>query len=492
MQFNPEEKLSDFKREIAFALGGQDTNPLAFNPFTNHADFKPQLRTPVESVNFRIYKLSPKWSIYEVLDLLKSKCKADANGNYSIDFPGNYLEKGKKDPKLEELQLKNTDILFIEVRERNSTWILKTKDLPVSARRENEMMMIEEEGKEERKEERSQPKPEERISCSICTGMCPEKDAFLNFRCQHHYCIGCVQSMLLEKNQFKSCGAAGCNKEVEESEINTFLEIYIKSLDQPTKQGMDEENEDSLPLPDRVPDFNSGAQQQRGGPRGVNANNRNRGNDNSNRGGRGNSKRGGGKSNNRKGGNANAGKNKSRGQQVTSHFMNVNPLFGNLSLEDHLSLEEEDSSIRSADLSSAHLSSEGLSSARISSVSLCSDDEYPYHYNAPPNQNNSRKPKVNKRKGNPTKVSKKSTTEASKKQTSQSKEETSQSKNSATDMADESAVASSDCIICMAAKKNSIFIPCGHMACCLTCAKTCKGTCPICRKKARVNQVFNA
>ena len=36
------------------------------------------------------------------------------------------------------------------------------------------------------------------------------------------------------------------------------------------------------------------------------------------------------------------------------------------------------------------------------------------------------------------------------------------------------------CAICMIAAKEMAFIPCGHMACCRTCAPQCS-TCPICR-----------
>eukprot|EP01127_Copromyxa_protea_P001347 TRINITY_DN11364_c0_g1_i1.p1 TRINITY_DN11364_c0_g1~~TRINITY_DN11364_c0_g1_i1.p1 ORF type:complete len:1241 (-),score=218.62 TRINITY_DN11364_c0_g1_i1:63-3785(-) len=39
-----------------------------------------------------------------------------------------------------------------------------------------------------------------------------------------------------------------------------------------------------------------------------------------------------------------------------------------------------------------------------------------------------------------------------------------------------------DCIVCMAAKKDTIFYKCGHLACCYDCAQLMKGKdCPICR-----------
>lgn len=38
------------------------------------------------------------------------------------------------------------------------------------------------------------------------------------------------------------------------------------------------------------------------------------------------------------------------------------------------------------------------------------------------------------------------------------------------------------CIICCDNNINVAFIPCGHFACCLYCAKKCKNQCPICRK----------
>ncbi len=46
------------------------------------------------------------------------------------------------------------------------------------------------------------------------------------------------------------------------------------------------------------------------------------------------------------------------------------------------------------------------------------------------------------------------------------------------------------CNICFKKNINSIFIPCGHLCCCLKCAKKCKTICPICRKKVKINKVY--
>ena len=127
-----------------------DSTLQSINPFTNNLDFVPRLRTPVEPDNLRVFKLKPKISIDELLGILKAQCKADTQGNYSVDFPGDHLEKSTIS-KIDYLKLKSTDIIFIEVRERESTWILKTKDLRVGANdRSEEQMMVED--KEEKKE----------------------------------------------------------------------------------------------------------------------------------------------------------------------------------------------------------------------------------------------------------------------------------------------------------------------------------------------------
>jgi Zinc finger, C3HC4 type (RING finger) len=40
------------------------------------------------------------------------------------------------------------------------------------------------------------------------------------------------------------------------------------------------------------------------------------------------------------------------------------------------------------------------------------------------------------------------------------------------------------CTVCMTAKIDTTFVPCGHYSCCGRCAKKCEkhGACPICRK----------
>jgi hypothetical protein len=51
------------------------------------------------------------------------------------------------------------------------------------------------------------------------------------------------------------------------------------------------------------------------------------------------------------------------------------------------------------------------------------------------------------------------------------------------------------CIVCMDAMRNSVFVPCGHIACCFTCANALpKPTqCPICcTKTAQIVQTFVA
>ena len=41
-----------------------------------------------------------------------------------------------------------------------------------------------------------------------------------------------------------------------------------------------------------------------------------------------------------------------------------------------------------------------------------------------------------------------------------------------------------ECVCCMDKERDTIFLPCGHLSCCGTCAtKLPKGKCPICRKK---------
>eukprot|EP01126_Amoeba_proteus_P013794 TRINITY_DN15915_c0_g1_i1.p1 TRINITY_DN15915_c0_g1~~TRINITY_DN15915_c0_g1_i1.p1 ORF type:complete len:263 (-),score=28.00 TRINITY_DN15915_c0_g1_i1:107-895(-) len=49
-------------------------------------------------------------------------------------------------------------------------------------------------------------------------------------------------------------------------------------------------------------------------------------------------------------------------------------------------------------------------------------------------------------------------------------------------IADKETEENMDCIVCMAAKKDTIFYKCGHLACCYDCSLLMRGsTCPICR-----------
>eukprot|EP00948_MAST-09A_sp_MAST-9A-sp1_P003663 g3663.t1 len=48
---------------------------------------------------------------------------------------------------------------------------------------------------------------------------------------------------------------------------------------------------------------------------------------------------------------------------------------------------------------------------------------------------------------------------------------------------------SEECIICCDAKKDGIFIKCGHLCVCYNCGKKLR-ECPICRKKGKVQKVF--
>ena len=45
-----------------------------------------------------------------------------------------------------------------------------------------------------------------------------------------------------------------------------------------------------------------------------------------------------------------------------------------------------------------------------------------------------------------------------------------------------------NCIICFDNKINAVFVPCGHLCCCYSCAAKCKKKCPICRKKNKLIQ----
>ena len=48
-----------------------------------------------------------------------------------------------------------------------------------------------------------------------------------------------------------------------------------------------------------------------------------------------------------------------------------------------------------------------------------------------------------------------------------------------------------ECVICMAAEKDTVFVPCYHYYCCSTCAQHVKA-CPICRApiRGRVNKAL--
>ena len=50
------------------------------------------------------------------------------------------------------------------------------------------------------------------------------------------------------------------------------------------------------------------------------------------------------------------------------------------------------------------------------------------------------------------------------------------------------------CVVCMEADKNAIFLPCGHISCCMACAQSVKNStkkCPVCRGTIQsINKVF--
>jgi len=55
-----------------------------------------------------------------------------------------------------------------------------------------------------------------------------------------------------------------------------------------------------------------------------------------------------------------------------------------------------------------------------------------------------------------------------------------------------SAKTEEECIICMEGFIETVFLECGHMACCRNCAKSCVN-CPLCRRPiSRVVNVFHA
>lgn len=45
----------------------------------------------------------------------------------------------------------------------------------------------------------------------------------------------------------------------------------------------------------------------------------------------------------------------------------------------------------------------------------------------------------------------------------------------------EGSIYESECVICMDAKCEAVFVPCGHMCCCLSCSKNDMDLCPLCR-----------
>ena len=48
-----------------------------------------------------------------------------------------------------------------------------------------------------------------------------------------------------------------------------------------------------------------------------------------------------------------------------------------------------------------------------------------------------------------------------------------------------------ECSICMSAKKDAVFVECGHMMCCFDCGKTLNSKCPICRKTGKIIKIYN-
>ena len=49
------------------------------------------------------------------------------------------------------------------------------------------------------------------------------------------------------------------------------------------------------------------------------------------------------------------------------------------------------------------------------------------------------------------------------------------------------------CAICWQEERNAVYVPCGHLAACLSCAQTYAHQCPICRQSVtKVQQVFRS
>lgn len=44
------------------------------------------------------------------------------------------------------------------------------------------------------------------------------------------------------------------------------------------------------------------------------------------------------------------------------------------------------------------------------------------------------------------------------------------------------------CVICIDAPRDTVFLPCGHVACCHTCAEMIRTCCPVCRSPLRSRQ----
>lgn len=50
-----------------------------------------------------------------------------------------------------------------------------------------------------------------------------------------------------------------------------------------------------------------------------------------------------------------------------------------------------------------------------------------------------------------------------------------------------------ECVVCMEPKELAVLAPCGHRQTCMTCLRSCRGKCPVCRQRwtAVVEKVFD-
>lgn len=121
--------VKDFKKDLLSVLNSSASGDYLSGSHRIHHPLASQL----DDDSVRMWHLDPQYNLEQAFEYVRDICNKTTSYDYKIPFKGEFLEKFPE-KAMEETNVADTDIVFVEIKEAGRNWDFTHPDVPTVER----------------------------------------------------------------------------------------------------------------------------------------------------------------------------------------------------------------------------------------------------------------------------------------------------------------------------------------------------------------------